>query len=145
MIKNALAIGAGVGVVAGVLIGCWLYRKMASKKEQAQRERRNTLYANRTIVERLTSSELSSWFRNHRKEFSADAKMLVVKPTAEHLKGFGFGNCEPRIDPDTNILQMFADKDVDHILKSRLITYTNIDPNLDVQLIERSGIIIITD
>ena len=158
MLKEALAIGGGI--VVGVVLcygGYRLYKyyseKNTSKDEdvfaeklkekEAQAKKFNELISNQTYVELLTAKELTSWFKENRSTVPENAKMIITKPTQENMKGLGYFG-ENDLDVDTNIVQVFYDDVSGEVYKIRLVNYTDIESNLQAQLIEQDGMIIVT-
>jgi hypothetical protein len=72
--------------------------------------------------------------------------MMVVTPTEEHMAGLGYP-ASNELDINTNILQLFFEKDEDDlikVLKIRLVNFSDIDSNLQAHLIEQDGMLIVT-
>lgn len=116
--------------------------KLKEKEEQAQKF--NALVENQTYVELLTAKELTNWFKANRKNVASDAKMIIVTPTEENMRGLGYST-ENNLDADTNIIQLFYNEEEGTVLLARLVSFTDINSNLQAELIEQEGMIIVTD
>lgn len=159
MMKEVLACAGGVVVGIAICYGGYrLYKychaqkaekdtdvfaqKLKVKEEQSQKLK--DLIANQTYVELLTSNELTGWFKENRGKVNSNAKMIITTPTEDNMRGLGYP-AETDLDVDTNIVQLFYDEDAGNVLLVRLVNYTNIDSNLQANLIEQEGMIVVTD
>ena len=157
MMKEVLACTGGV--IVGLVIcygGYRLYKswnsinegkdafaeKLKIQEEKAQRLK--DLISNQTYVELLTAKELTNWFKENRSKVTSDAKMLIITPTEENMRGLGYP-AETVLDVETNIVQVFYDEEKGDALLVRLVNYTDIDSNLQAKLIEQEGMIVVTD
>lgn len=129
------------GVLLGLVVVGVVYELCKNKKSQKRLEE---LIDNQAHVEMLTVKELSKWFKENRHQFSNNAKMVVTYPTEDILKGLGYES-EVYIDKETNIIQFFYDEATSRAMKIRLINYTEIDSNLQAQLLEQDGMLVVTD
>ena len=143
-----LLLGLIVGGAAFIMI---LGKRKNKTKEQDVRinqekkqKKFDDLVANQSFVELLTVKELSSWFHEHRSQFNEKIKMLIIMPTEEILTGLGFSK-ENKLDAETQLLQMFYNEETGEALKIRLISFAEIDSNLQARLIEDDGMIVVTD
>jgi len=159
MMRAALAIGGGV--VVGIVLcygGYRLYKYYLEKNKSGnrdpfaeklkerneQKKRFDELINNQSYVELLTGKELSTWFKENRNTVPENAKMVIITPTPENLKGLGY-YVENDLDKDSNIIQVFYNEVSGEVYKIRLVNYTNIESNLQAQLIEQDGMIIVTE
>lgn len=113
------------------------------KLKEIKNEKLNDLIRNQTYVNLLTSKELTSWFKQNQNKVEAKAKMLIVIPTEDNMSGLGYPK-ESDIDTEANIIQLFYDEDMGKVLLIRLLSYTDIDSNLQAKLIEQDGMIVVT-
>ena len=158
MLKEALAIGGGIVVGVALCYGGYCLYKYYSEKntlksedifaeklkeKENQAKKYNELISNQTYVELLTAKELTSWFKENRSTVPGNAKMIITQPTPENMKGLGYF-CENDLDVDTNIVQVFYDDVSGEVYKIRLVNYTDIESNLQAQLIEQDGMIVVT-
>lgn len=158
MLKEALAIGGGIVVGVALCYGGYRLYKYYSEKnstkdedvfaeklkeKEVQAQKLNELISKQTYVEFLTAKELTSWFKANRDTVPENAKMIITKPTPENMKGLGYLG-ENDLDVDTNIIQVFYDDVSGEVYKIRLVNYTDIDSNLQAQLIEQDGMIVVT-
>ena len=112
------------------------------KEEKSQRLK--DLIANQIYVELLTAKELTGWFKENRNKVDSNAKMIIMTPTEDNMRGLGYP-AEIDLDPDTNIVQLFYDEETGNALLIRLVNYTDIDSNLQTKLIEQEGMIVVTE
>lgn len=162
MISESVAFG--LGIAAGVVIvgiGLTIYYKkkkdrIAKKTERSdefakdyerlkeENRRYKELLANKVIVKNLTVKDLTSWFKENKGKINGDYKMIIASPTNETLRGIGFsGGSE--LDSDKNIIQFFYDEKNRDVKEIRLVSFEQIETNLQAKLIEENGIIIIKD
>lgn len=149
------------GVVVGVAICYGVYRfykyyklqnvdnesdifaeKLRVKEARSQKLR--DLIANQTYVELLTTKELTTWFRDNKKNVASNAKMIILMPTEDNMRGLGYP-AETDLDADTNVVQLFYDEESGNSLLIRLVNFTDIDSNLQAKLIENEGMIVVTE
>lgn len=114
------------------------------KAKEVQNQKLKDLIANQTYVELLTTKELTTWFKENKSRFAANAQMLITTPTVENMRGLGYP-VESDIDADANIIQLFYDEESGNALLVRLVNYTDIDSNLQAKLIENEGMIVVTE
>lgn len=159
MLKEAMFFGCGIVVgVAVCYTGYRLYKYYTEKgsvteddvfekklgKNELQAKRFNELISNQTYVEFLTAKELTAWFKDNRSSVPENAKMIILIPTEEHMKGLGYLG-ENELDENTNIIQVFYNENSGDVYKIRLVSYTDIESNLQANLIEQDGMIVVTD
>lgn len=159
MMKEVLACAGGVVVGVAICYGGYrLYKYYKGqnerkekdifvdklKKREAQSQRLKDLIANQTYVELLTTKELTSWFKVNRDKVAADAKMIIITPTEDNMRGLGYP-ADTDLDVDSNIVQLFYDEELGNALLVRLVNFTDIDTNLQAKLIEQEGMIVVTD
>lgn len=163
MWKQVLAFGGGILIgVAVVGVGYYCYkqykkneevsdeeignRKFAEKvkKMEESSKRFETLLATQSYVELLTAKELTSWFKENHTGINEEAKMIIAYPTEDILKGLGYYANEA-LDTETNIIQLFYDEETKEVLKIRLVSYSEIESNLQAILIEQEGMMVVTD
>ena len=158
MMKEMLPYVGGMIVGAAICYGGYrlykYYKKENIKQEndifeeklklkEIKSEKLNDLIRNQTYVNLLTSKELTSWFKQNQNKVEEKAKMLIVIPTQDNMSGLGYPK-ESDIDTEANIIQLFYDEDKGKVLLIRLISYTDIDSNLQAKLIEQDGMIVVT-
>lgn len=158
MVKEVLAIGGGIVVGVALCYGGYrLYKYYAEKnvskdkdafaeklsEKEAQSKKLNDLIAGQTYFELLTARDLTAWFKENRSSVPENAKMIIITPTPENMKGLGYFG-ENDLDVDTNIIQVFYDDVSGKVYKIRLVNYTDIESNLQAQLIEQDGMIVVT-
>lgn len=158
MMKEMLPYVGGMIVGAAICYGGYrlykYYKKENIKEEndifeeklklkEIKSEKLNDLIRNQTYVNLLTSKELTSWFKQNQNKVEEKAKMLIVIPTQDNMSGLGYPK-ESDIDTEANIIQLFYDEDKGKVLLIRLISYTDIDSNLQAKLIEQDGMIVVT-
>lgn len=159
MTKEVLACAGGIVVGVAIcyagyrLYKCHLVQNEESTKnfsaekvkvKDVKSQRLADLIADQTYVELLTTRELTRWFKENRSRVASDAKMLIVTATKEHMQGLGYP-AETDLDEDTNLVQLFYDEENGDALLIRLVNYVDIDSNLHAKLIEREGMIVVTD
>lgn len=163
MWKQTLAFGGGILVGAAIIgVGYYCYKqhqknvklseeemsdkKFADKvkKTEESAKKFEELMASQSYVELLTAKELTSWFKENRANVDKDAKMIITYPTEDTLKGLGYYSNE-KLDVDTNIIQLFYNEDTSEVLKIRLVSYSEIESNLQATLIEQEGMMVVTD
>lgn len=163
MWKQALAFGGGILVgVAVIGVGFYCYKQCKKKEKISEEEISNKKFADKikkieesgkkfeellstqSYVELLTAKELTSWFKENRASIIGEAKMIIAYPTENTLKGLGYYSNE-KIDTETNIIQLFYNEDTSEVLKIRLVSYSEIESNLQALLIEQEGMIVVTD
>lgn len=160
MMRYELAFGAGVviGVAAVGTIVYYLHKNKKANEEMeseveekfARKLKENSinikmvdeLLKKQTYVDVLSSRELTAWFKENRGEFPDTIKMLICVPTEENIKGLGYNMVE-EIDPNKSILQVFYNSDTGKVLKTRIVSFGDIDSNLQARLIEEDGIIVV--
>ena len=158
MMKEMLPYVGGMIVGAAICYGGYrlykYYKKENIKEEndifeeklklkEIKSEKLNDLIRNQKYVNLLTSKELTSWFKQNQNKVEEKAKMLIVIPTQDNMSGLGYPK-ESDIDTEANIIQLFYDEDKGKVLLIRLISYTDIDSNLQAKLIEQDGMIVVT-
>ena len=114
------------------------------KKHEEKKQKLNDLITNQTYVELLTARELTDWFRKKIEKVISKAKMMVLVPSEEHMRGLGYP-AETDIDVDTNVVQLFYDEDTNEAVLVRLVNYTDIESNLQARLIENDGMLVVTE
>mgnify|MGYP004646943397 CR=1 FL=1 len=159
MMKEVLACVGGVVVGIAICYGGYrlykYYRGQNAKKEmdifeeklkvkEEKEQRLKELISNQTYVDLLTTRELTNWFKQNRCKVASDAKMIIITPTMENMRGLGYP-AETGLDVDTNIVQLFYDEELGNALLVRLVNYTDIDSNLQTKLIEQAGMIVVVD
>lgn len=147
MIKEVLicvgSVAAGVAICYGGYRLYKYYRKHKEVKED-QSKKLDDLIANQIYVESLTTKELTSWFKENKNRVAMSARMMIITPTVENMRGLGYP-AETNLDVDTNIVQLFYDEESGSELLIRLVNYTDIDSNLQAKLIENEGMIVVTE
>lgn len=159
MMKEVLACAGGVVIGGAICYGGYrlykYYKEQNDEKEkdifaeklkvrEAQSQKLKDLIANQIYVELLTTKELTGWFKANRDKVAADAKMIITTPTEDNMRGLGYP-ADTDLDVDTNIIQLFYDEESGNALLVRLVSFTDIDSNLQAKLIEQEGMIVVTD
>jgi hypothetical protein len=158
MLKEVLAVGGGIVVgVAICYVGYRVYKNYSEKNAQkekdifaeklkekeAQAKRFSDLLSSQIYVENLTAKDLTAWFKENRNTVPEDAKMIIITPTEANLKGLGY-SADSDLDIDTNVIQVFYNDVTSEVYKNRLVNFTNIESNLQAQLIEQDGMMVVT-
>lgn len=162
MIEHPIAMGVGIGI--GIAIGTaavyFLYQhhtryknntqengKYRSSKQNQELEEKRQLFSQmvqaKCQIDTLSIKDLTNWFRENRSKYLISPKMIIAVPTESQLKGLGYFGV--KLDPKKNILQFFYDSSKNKVLQIRVVEYNNIESNLEAQLIEQDGMIVITD
>lgn len=163
MWKQALAFGGGILVgVAVIGVGVYCYKQHKKKENLSAEEISDKKFAEKikkteeaakkfeellstqSYVELLTAKELTSWFKTNRENIDEAAKMIIAYPTEDTLKGLGY-YVKEKLDTETNIIQLFYNEDTSEVLKIRLVSYSEIESNLQAALIEQEGLMVVTD
>lgn len=160
MLKTLLPYGIGLAIGGVAVYGVIKYLKSkdpnneklrkeaeyeAKVKYEAEKTKRfKELVENQTVVETLTSKEMSEWFKQYKSEVLTTAKMIIAIPTDDVLKGLKYPTTES-LDKDKNLLQWFYDQENGKVLKIRLVSFTNIDTNFQAHLLENNGMIVVTE
>lgn len=161
MWKQTLAFGSGIlvgTVIVGICFFCYKkYKEKRIGEEHGSKvfaekekitgesiERFEELLSNQSYVELLTAKELTTWFKENLGNIDREAQMIIAYPTEDILRGLGYYSKE-KLDTETNIIQLFYDKEKDEVLKIRLISYTDIESNLHATLIEQEGMMVVTN
>lgn len=155
--KEALTFSSGV--VCGISIsflGSSIYKYYKSQKikknndiftDKLNTEREHkfqNLITNQTHVNVLTTKELTGWFKKNREKVDKNAKMIIITPTEDNMRGLGYPR-ETNLDIETNIIQLFYDEESGNALLIRLVNFIDIDSNLQAKLIEQEGMIVVID
>ena len=163
MIKNSFAFGVGVtiGIIVFGAAVCYYYlhkkkNNYVDKEKETEllfanklKQKENSavkiedLISNQTYVDFLSSKELTNWFKENGSGYSDNVKMIICIPTEDIIKGIGCDNSY-LIDTEKSIMQVFYDDKTKKIVKGRLISYNNIDSNLQAHLIEDNGMLVVT-
>lgn len=114
------------------------------KVNEAKNNKLRDIIANQTYVELLTPKELTTWFKDNKKNVLPNAQMIILTPTEDNMRGLGYP-AETGLDVETNIVQLFYDEKSGNSLLIRLVNFTNIDSNLQAKLIENEGMIVVTE
>ncbi len=148
VMKNSTAIilGVGIGVaVSAIGIGCYCYyrhKKQLEEKEEQLNRKTEDLLNKREHVDKLNSSDIVEWFRNNVMEGS-EASCVVSRPIERVLTGLGC-KVDRSIYGDNSLIQMIYDTQNKKAVKIRLIEYNNIDTNLETQIDENDGFMVVT-
>lgn len=158
VLKEVLAIGGGIALGLFICYEVYRFYKHCSKKKtqshedvfvaklkkkEVQDKKFNDLVANQTYVELLTAKDLTAWFKENRSSVPGNAKMIIIIPTVDNMKGLGYYG-DNDLDADTNVVQIFYDEESSEVYKIRLVNFANIESNLQAQLIEQDGMIVVT-
>lgn len=157
MMKEIIACLGGVAVgVAVCYCGYHYFKKKKTeevetdvfeeklKRQEEKKQKLNELITSQTYVELLTARELTDWFRKNKEKVISKAKMMILIPSEEHMRGLGYP-AETDIDVDTNVVQLFYDEDTNEAVLVRLVNYTDIESNLQAKLIENDGMLVVTE
>ena len=144
--STAIILGVGIGVaVSAIGSGCYYYyRHKKQLEEKAELLNRNTeeLLNKKEHVNKLNSSDIVEWFKNNVIEGS-DISCVVSKPIERVLTGLGC-KVDKDIYGDNALIQMLYDTQNKKAVKIRLIEYDNIDTNLETQIDESNGFMVVT-
>ena len=149
------------GIVIGVAVGYGIYKLYKYNKAQTTHNDENDLsnsvknidkseqkfqdlVSNQTYVELLTAKELTRWFREKRSQVNKEAKMVITIPTEQNMRGLGYP-IGTNLDVNSNIIQMFYDDQKGEAILTRLVSYMDIDSNLQAKLLEQDGMLVVTD
>lgn len=162
MIEHPIAWGVGIGI--GLALGSaavfliYQHRVKDTKnmeetfKDRTKNQRNvledkkhlfSKLFQDKYQVDTLSIKELTSWFRENRSKYTMHPKMIIAVPTETQLNSLGYFDIT--LDPQKTILQFFYDSGNSQVLQMRIIEFNNIESNLEAQLIEQDGMIVITD
>ena len=159
MMKEVFSCAGGIVVGVAICYGGYrlyqYYRKQDLEKErkfsaeilkekEKSSQKLKELIKDQTYVELLTARELTKWFRENRSRVDGNARMVIMTPTDDYLRGLGYP-AENQLDIETNLLQLFYDDETGSAIMIRLINYTDIESNLQAKLMEQDGMIIVTD
>ncbi|MCR5701154.1 MAG: hypothetical protein K6G76_03295 [Lachnospiraceae bacterium] len=159
MMKEVLAVGSGVIVGAAICYGGYCLLKYHSKKsdlkeddifaekirkKEEQENKLHELLSRQVHIELLTARELTTWFKDNRNSVPKNAKMIIVTPTFDNMRGLGYYG-DYNFDLDTNLVQVFYDDESGEVYKIRLVSFTNIESNLQANLIEQDGMMVVTE
>lgn len=159
MLRTILPVGLGF-VIGGIAV-YGIYKYFSSKNPENEKQKKEAEYEskakiaeervkrlhelldNKVHIENLSAKDLSAWFKEFKSEFE-NAKMIIATPTDEVMKGLNYPTTEP-LDESKNLLQWFYDDESGKVLKIRLVNFSNIESNFQVQLLENNGMLVITD
>lgn len=163
MIKETVAFGLGftAGVLAvGIGAGVYYYVKhidddreedevMDSLSEEAEDKNDTTikfqkLVNDRLFVHLLTPSILTQWFKERKDKLADKLKMVVAYPDEKTLVALGYQSTE-ELNKERNILQFFYDDEEREAKAIRLVSFDMIDSNLEAELIDNDGLMVIKD
>ena len=148
MIKSTTAIWIGVGigiVVGGIFAGCYYYSKYKKKLKEKEIEIKNKtdeLLNSKEYIAELTASKVVDWFKEN-KNSESETDCVILKPTEKTMGGLGYQK-DSDIYGDKSLVQMIYDSNNKSPEKIRLIVYDNIDTNLETQIDENNGFMVVT-
>lgn len=148
MMRNSTAIILGVGIgitMCAIGIGCYCYyrHKKSIEEKEIQLERKTTeLLEKKECIERLNSSEIVDWFKNNI-DSDAENSCVVSRPIERVLAGLGC-RTDKNIYGDNSLIQMIYDTENKQTVKIRLIEFKDIDTNLEAQIDESDGFMVVT-
>ena len=148
VMKNSTAIILGVGIgiaVSAIGIGCYCYyrHKKSIMEEEGQLEKKTAdLLSKKEIIDKLNSSEIVDWFENNIVT-DREASCVVSRPIERVLTGLGC-RIDRSIYGDNSLIQMIYDTENKQAVKIRLIEYKDIDTNLEEQIDENDGFMVVT-
>lgn len=156
MWKEVLAVSGGIIVGVAICYGGYrIYKHMSTTKKKSnffaekvqqkakEKQKFDELLTTQTHVELLTATELTTWFKENKGKYNEETQMLIVTPTIEHMRGLGYPSVN-NLDENKNILQLFYDEKVG-VVECRLVNFSNIETNLEANLIEQEGMIVVTE
>ncbi len=142
---TAIIVGVGVGVVISAIgIGCYYYyryKKKTIEKEKMAEEKTEDLLKRKEHFDKLNSSDIVEWFNDNASE--AETSCVVARPIKRVLEGLGCKS-DKSIYGDNTLIQMIYDGESKKATKIRLIEYDNIDTNLETQIDEKDGFMVVT-
>ena len=144
--------GVAIGAIA---VGAYLYckknnpkisvvKKVENVNESVKLRDFNELLENQSYYDTLKASDLTPWFREHKNDILIPYKMVISYATKETLNGLGY-EVSNNFDVENNLIQFFYDENNKKALKERLVSFGTIDSTLEANLIERDGMIVLTD
>lgn len=151
-----IALKEGLVILVGVVIGIAIFsvlrkkykeqetEKITEEKRIEKQKKYEDLLSSQAYVETLNVDELTAWYTEQNKQYDEKVKMLIVSPSEEMMVGLGF-NKGTALNQETNILQVICDKEVDKILKIRLVSFEHIESNLQALLLENDGMIVVSE
>lgn len=144
--STAIILGVCIGVViSSIGIGCYYYYRRSEKYEETENIlNRNTeeLLNRKVHIDKLNSSDIVEWFKNNVIEGS-ETNYVVSRPIERVLTGLGC-KVDRKIYGDNTLIQMIYDTESKKAIKIRLIEYNIIETNLETQIDENDGFMVVT-
>lgn len=144
--STAVIVGIGLGIVIGAVgVSCYFsYKRKLKTQEMTNREAINTeqLLNSSEFFTTIDAQNIVDWFSTN---ITADGEMscVVAKPTEKVLTGLGCNSDCSRYGSKT-LIQVIYDTEKKQASKIRLIEYDNIETNLEVQIDENDGFMVVT-
>lgn len=159
MLKETLMFAGGVALGAALVYGTYRYYQCCKNKDNTgsdketidddntiKKSKLDSLIADRIFIKRLTAKELIGWFKDNASQHDKKTKNMLLTPTEDHMQGLGYPS-DSGLDVSKNLLQLILKEEEDgelSVLKIRLISFEDINSNLQACLIERDGMLIVT-
>ena len=113
----------------------------AQKKSDEELKNFSDLLSEQLVVEYLSGDELAKWFREYSSLNNDKVNQIIAYPTKEVLNGLGY-NFEKKLESNKSIIQLFYNIEDDEILKSRFISFVDIDSKLE-ELLKNDGMLVV--
>lgn len=111
------------------------------KKSDEELKNFSDLLSEQLVVEYLSGDELAKWFREYSSLNNDKVNQIIAYPTKEVLNGLGY-NFKKKLEANKSIIQLFYNIEDDEILKSRFISFVNIDSKLE-ELLKNDGMVVV--
>ena len=111
------------------------------KKSDEELKNFSDLLSEQLVVEYLSGDELAKWFREYSSLNNDKVNQIIAYPTKEVLNGLGY-NFEKKLESNKSIIQLFYNIEDDEILKSRFISFVDIDSKLE-ELLKNDGMLVV--
>ncbi|OOB76351.1 hypothetical protein AXF41_03195 [Clostridium haemolyticum] len=84
---------------------------------------------------------MAKWFKEYSSLNNDKVNQIIAYPTKEVLNGLGY-NFEKELDVNKNVIQLFYNIEDDEILKSRFISFVDIDSKL-YEVLKNDGMLVV--
>jgi hypothetical protein len=142
----------GVGIVAGVVIvyaGYQYYKKKNVRENENLYAKRknlkgiNELLAKQENVATVDYENLEGWFKGNPVEVK-DAKLMIAIPDEKILNAVGYALDDSQsVDLSKYLIQSVFNSKSGTVYKLRIIKFENIESQLQAQLLENEGMVIL--